>query len=152
MHGLFFLSYALFEIPSNLIMNRVGARMWLARIMVTWGIISSCFIFVHGQTGFYVLRFLLGAAEAGFRTGRGVLPHVLVPPEYRAKSYARFLSAAMLALVTMGPISGWLMTVTNGLAGLAGWRWMFLLEGIPSIVLGMITVFYLKDRPAMRDG
>jgi D-galactonate transporter len=146
--GLFFLSYALFEIPSNLIMNRVGARLWLARIMVTWGIISSCFIFVHGQTSFYVLRFLLGAAEAGFVPGVVFYLTFWFPPEHRAKSYARFLSAAMLALVTMGPISGWLMTITNGLAGLAGWRWMFLLEGGPSVILGIITVFYLKDRPA----
>ncbi|MGA3128316.1 MAG: MFS transporter [Candidatus Korobacteraceae bacterium] len=145
--GLFFLSYALFEIPSNLIMNRVGARLWLARIMVTWGIISSCFIFVHGQTSFYVLRFLLGAAEAGFVPGVVFYLTFWFPPEYRAKSYARFLSAAMLALVTMGPISGWLMTTMNGLAGLAGWRWMFLLEGAPSVILGIVTVFYLKDRP-----
>jgi len=145
--GLFFIGYALFGVPSNLILVRVGARRWLASIMISWGIISACFTFVQGQTSFYVLRFLLGVAEAGLVPGILYYVTFWFPPAHRAKLVARVHSASMFALITMGPVTSWLMTAADGVAGIAGWRWMFLLEGIPSSILGIVTLFYLKDRP-----
>jgi D-galactonate transporter len=144
--GLFFISYALFEVPSNLVLYRVGARFWLARIMVTWGIISAGFAFVQGETSFYVLRFLLGAAEAGFFPGIVYYFAQWFPSEQRAKAYAILVATPMVALIVMGPISGWLLGVMDGVWGIAGWKWMFIIEGIPSIIFGVVTLFYLTDR------
>jgi MFS transporter, ACS family, tartrate transporter len=143
--GLFFISYALFEVPSNLVLYRVGARFWLARIMVTWGIISAAFAFIQGETSFYILRFLLGVAEAGFFPGVVYYFAQWFPSEQRAKAYAILVATPMVALILMGPISGWLLGATDGLLGVAGWRWMFLIEGIPSIIFGVVTFFYLTD-------
>jgi D-galactonate transporter len=145
--GLFFIAYAIFEIPSNLILHRVGARTWIARIMVTWGIVSACFAFIQGAHSFYLLRFLLGAAEAGFVPGIVYYLALWFPPAHRAKAYAIAFAFPLAALIVMGPISSWLMTVTGGLFGISGWRWMFLFEGFPAAILGVITFFYLKDRP-----
>ena len=144
--GLFFVSYALFEVPSNLILYRVGARFWLARIMITWGIISVGFAFVQGETSFYILRFLLGVAEAGFFPGVVYYFAQWFPSEHRAKAYAILVATPMVALIVMGPVSGWLLSATDGLWGIAGWKWMFIIEGVPSIIFGIITVFYLTDR------
>jgi len=145
--GLFFLAYAIFEIPSNLILHRVGARTWIARIMVTWGIVSACFAFIQGAHSFYVLRFLLGAAEAGFVPGIIYFLSLWFPSERRAKAFAIAMSFPMIALIVMGPISTWLMAMTGGLFGISGWRWMFFLEGLPAAILGVVTFFYLKDQP-----
>ncbi len=145
--GLFFISYALFEVPSNMFLHRMGARIWIARIMVTWGIISMGFGFVQGVHSFYILRFLLGAAEAGFFPGIIYYLTLWYPAGHRAKPYAYFLSCSMVALVLMGPLSTWLMTIMAGLGGLAGWRWMFILEGLTAFIMGIVTFFYLKDRP-----
>ena len=145
--GLFFIAYAVFEIPSNLILHRVGARRWLARIMVTWGIISACFSFVQGPHSFYILRFLLGAAEAGFLPGVVYYLTLWFPSQHRIRPFSIFLAFPMLALIFMGPVSSWLMGVSHGLGGISGWRWMFLIEGVPTVILGIIIFFYLEDRP-----
>ena len=145
--GLFFVGYTIFEIPSNLVLNRVGARLWIARIMVTWGAISSCFAFIHGETSFYILRFLLGAAEAGFVPGVVLFLSQWFPPRNRARAFSLFFSCALVAPMIGGPISGWLMSSAHGVAGLAGWRFMFLVEGVPAVLLGVVTFFYLPDTP-----
>ncbi len=144
--GLFFIGYFLFEVPSNLLLERMGARVWLARIMVTWGVISTAMLFVKSVAWFYVLRFLLGAAEAGFFPGVLLYLTWWFPAKERARAVAQFVTAAMLAWVVGGPLSGLLMKL-DGLQGLRGWQWLFLLEGLPSIVLGVVTLRFLPDRP-----
>jgi MFS transporter, ACS family, tartrate transporter len=144
--GIFFIGYFIFEVPSNLILERVGARIWIARILVTWGIISSAMMFVNGRTMFYILRFLLGVAEAGFFPGMILYLTYWFPAEARGRVVARFMTATAIAGVIGGPISGLLLRMT-GTAGLAGWQWLFLIEGIPAIVLGFITLAYLPDGP-----
>jgi ACS family tartrate transporter-like MFS transporter len=145
--GLFFVGYALFEVPSNIILNRIGARIWLSRIMVTWGIISSCFAFINSEASFYVLRFLLGAAEAGFVPGVILYLARWFPHQRRARAFSIFFSCALLAPIIGGPFSGWLMSATHGLGGWPGWRYMFIVEGLPAVILGLLTVFYLPDSP-----
>jgi D-galactonate transporter len=145
--GIFFISYALLEVPSNLILNRVGPRIWLARIMVTWGIISSCFAFVQTEMQFYVLRFLLGAAEAGFVPGIVLYFTYWFPNAHRGKAFAAFFSAAQVSSIIGAPLSGWLIQSTAGIGGYSGWQWMFIIEGLPSVVLGVVILFYLTDRP-----
>src|SRR5262245_29151243 len=144
--GIFFIGYFLFEVPSNLIMERVGARVWMARILVTWGIISSAMMFLNGVRMFYVLRFLLGLAEAGFFPGMILYLTYWFPAEVRGRAVAHFMTATAIAGVIGGPISGILLRM-NGLGGLAGWQWLFLIEGIPAIVLGFVTLAYLPDGP-----
>jgi MFS transporter, ACS family, tartrate transporter len=144
--GIFFIGYFVFEVPSNLIMERIGARIWIARILVTWGIISSAMMFLNGRLMFYVLRFLLGVAEAGFFPGMILYLTYWFPVEARGRAVARFMTATAIAGVIGGPISGLLLTM-NGIAGLAGWQWLFLIEGIPAIVLGFVTLAYLPDGP-----
>ena len=144
--GMFFLSYVLFEIPSNVILARIGARLWIARIMITWGIVSSSMMFVHGPAGFYTLRFLLGAAEAGFFPGLIFYLTQWFPARERARTIAMFMTATLTAGVIGGPISGALLSL-HGVAGLAGWQWLFLLEGAPAIVLGFVVLRVLTDRP-----
>ncbi|MBZ5555879.1 MAG: MFS transporter [Acidobacteriia bacterium] len=143
--GIFFLSYVLFEIPSNVILARVGARLWIARIMITWGLVSSGMMFVHGVTGFYTLRFLLGLAEAGFFPGIIFYFTRWFPPRERARTIATFMTATLTAGVIGAPISGALLSI-HGL-GLAGWQWLFVLEGLPAIVLGFVVLFVLPDGP-----
>jgi D-galactonate transporter len=145
--GLFFVGYTIFEVPSNLVLSQVGARLWIARIMVTWGIISSCFAFIHGETSFYILRFLLGAAEAGFVPGVVLFLSQWFPRQNRARAFSIFFSCALLAPMVGGPLSGWLMSSAHGIGGFPGWRFMFLVEGVPAVILGVITVFYLPDTP-----
>lgn len=144
--GIFFVGYFLFEVPSNLIMERVGARRWIARIMVTWGIISACMMFVHTPLSFYIMRFLLGLAEAGFYPGVLLYLTYWVPAGSRAQILARFLALnAVLGLVG-GPLGG-LFLKLNGLYGLAGWQWLFLLEGLPSALMGLVVLKVLPDGP-----
>ena len=144
--GIFFLGYFLFEVPSNLILNKVGARIWIARVMITWGVVSGCMAFVQGTTSFYALRFLLGVAEAGFFPGIILYLSFWFPGRRRAAVTALFMAAAPLSTALGSPISGALLEM-HGLLGLAGWQWMFLLEAIPALVLGVVTLFYLTDRP-----
>lgn len=144
--GVFFLGYCLFEVPSNLILHRVGARRWIARIMISWGIISAAIMFVRTAPAFYGLRFLLGAAEAGFFPGVVYYLSHWYPEGQRARAIAAFMTAVPVSGVVGGPLSGALLTL-NGLFGLAGWQWLFLVEGIPAILLGFVVLFYLTDRP-----
>lgn len=144
--GVFFLGYCLFEVPSNLILHRVGARRWISRIMISWGIISAAMMFVRTAPTFYALRFLLGAAEAGFFPGVVYYLSHWYPEGQRARAIAAFMTAVPVSGVIGGPLSGALLTL-NGLFGLAGWQWLFLVEGVPAILLGVIVLFYLTDRP-----
>ncbi|WP_170985911.1 MULTISPECIES: MFS transporter [Rhizobium/Agrobacterium group] len=144
--GIFFLGYFLFEVPSNLILNKVGARIWIARVMITWGFISGGMAFVQGIPSFYALRFLLGIAEAGFFPGIILYLSFWFPARRRAAVTAIFMAAAPLSTVLGSPISGALMEM-HGLMGLAGWQWMFLIEAAPAVILGVVVLFYLTDRP-----
>jgi MFS transporter, ACS family, tartrate transporter len=145
--GLFFLSYALLEVPSNLLLVRFGARRWLARIMLTWGLLSAAMMFVKLPMQFYVMRFLLGAAEAGFFPG--VLFYLMhwFPAEHRGRAVSRFYIALPLSSVVMGAVAGSLLQL-HGQFGLAGWQWLFLLEGVPAILLSAVFLFGLPDSPA----
>ena len=144
--GIFFIGYFIFEIPSNMILHRVGARLWIARIMITWGIISGAMIFVDSPTTFYVMRFLLGVAEAGFFPGVILYLTYWYPAHRRGKMTALFMTGVPLSGVIGGPLSGWIMKAMPGVHGLAGWQWMFVLEAIPSLILGVVVIFYLQDR------
>ena len=144
--GIFFLSYVIFEIPSNVILARVGARLWIARIMITWGLVSSGMMFVTGATGFYAMRFLLGAAEAGFFPGIIFYLTHWFPRREQARTVAAFMTAVVVAGIVGGPISGALLSL-HGLWGLEGWRWLFLLEGLPAVLLGIVVLNALTERP-----
>jgi len=144
--GIFFLGYCLFEIPSNIILERVGARFWIARIMVTWGLISAGLMLVRTPLLFYVLRFLLGVAEAGFFPGVIYYLSLWYPTEQRARAIAAFMTAVPVTGLIGGPLSGALLGL-DGVYGLKGWQWLFLLEGLPAIALGISVIFYLDDRP-----
>ena len=144
--GIFFFGYFLFEVPSNLALARVGARIWIARIAVVWGIVSIAMMFVSGPYSFYVMRFLLGAAEAGFFPGIVLYFTYWFPAEERAASLARFSMASMGAGIVGAPLSGVLLSL-KGAAGLDGWQWLFLIEGVPAVVLGVVAFVYLTDRP-----
>lgn len=144
--GLFFISYALFEIPANLILLRLGPRRWMAIIMVAWGIVSSAMALIHSSFGFYLLRFLLGVAEAGFFPGIILCLTRWFPAAHRARAFALFITAAPAAGIIGAPISTLLLRL-DGIAHLAGWKWLFLGEGAPSILLGIATFFVLTDSP-----
>jgi ACS family tartrate transporter-like MFS transporter len=144
--GVFFLGYCLFEVPSNFILHRVGARRWIARIMISWGLIASAMMVVRTPASFYVLRFLLGVAEAGFFPGMIYYLSLWFPRAQRARAIASFMMAIPVAGLVGGPLSGALLGL-NGLYGLAGWQWLFLLEGIPSVLLGLVVLIVLTDRP-----
>jgi MFS family permease len=145
--GLFFVGYFIFEVPSNLILHKFGARVWIARIMIVWGLVSVSFMFIKGVTSFYVLRFLLGAAEAGFFPGVILYITYWYPPAERARMIALFAIGAIVAGVVGSPLSGALLEM-DGIAGLAGWQWLFLLEGLPAVVLGFVVWFWLPNKPA----
>ncbi|WP_433705297.1 MFS transporter [Paraburkholderia sacchari] len=147
--GLFFLLYFLFEVPSNLLLVRVGARLWLARIMITWGLISGATAFVTGPHTFYAVRLLLGLAEAGLFPGVAYFLTLWFPSAYRARVMGYLLVAAPLSSVIGSPISGMLLSLhgLEGLAGLQGWQWMFIVEALPALVLGIVTLQYLKGAP-----
>ncbi|CDY79270.1 Nitrate/nitrite transporter [Caballeronia glathei] len=146
--GVFFVGYLLFEVPSNLILLRVGARRWIARIMITWGLISAAMMFVTTPASFYIMRFMLGVAEAGF------IPAILLyltywfPASRRSKVTALFMTGIPMSGVIGGPLSGWIMNHMNGAHGIAGWQWLFLLEGIPTAILGFVAFFFLNDKVA----
>src|SRR4051812_19631594 len=144
--GIFFVGYFLFEVPSNIILDKVGARIWIARVMITWGIISGAMAFVQGTTSFYVLRFLLGAAEAGFFPGIILCPSYWFPARRRAAVTALFMAAAPLSTALGSPVSGALLGM-HGVLGLGGWQWMFLIEAVPALILGVVVLFYMTDRP-----
>src|SRR5216117_2222949 len=144
--GVFFLGYCLFEVPSNLLLHRVGARRWIARIMITWGAISVAMMFVRSSLTFYVLRFLRGDAEAGFFPGVIYYLSLWYPEAQRARAIAAFMTAVPLSGVIGGPLSGALLSL-NGVLSLAGWQWLFLVEGLPAVLLGVIVLVYLTDRP-----
>lgn len=145
--GIFFLGYFLFEVPSNLILHKVGARIWIARVMISWGLVSGCMALVQGTTSFYLLRFLLGVAEAGFFPGIILYLSYWFPAAKRAQVTAIFMAAAPLSTALGSPVSAALLEM-HGLLGYAGWQWMFVLEAIPALLLGIVVLFFLTDRPA----
>lgn len=144
--GLFFLGYALFEIPSNLMCARFGPRRWIARIMVTWGLLSAGMMLVATPTQFYVLRFMLGVAEAGFYPGVIYYFSGWFPPRWRGRAVSRFYVAGPVTSIVLGVVSVWLLDL-HGLAGLKGWQWLFLVQGLPSVLVGLLLLRYLPDRP-----
>jgi D-galactonate transporter len=143
--GMFFIGYFFFEVPSNLLLHRVGARVWIARIMITWGMVSASFMFIRTPASFYILRFILGIAEAGFFPGIILYLTYWYPAERRARMVALFMAAPPLAGVFGGPLSGWIMQSFAGKGGLPGWQWLFLLEAIPAIIVGFAVLFYLDN-------
>ena len=145
--GIFFLGYILCEVPSNIIMGRVGARLWIARIMITWGILSAMTAFVVGERSFYAVRILLGIAEAGFFPGMVVYLTLWFPRADRARMFALFNMAVPLSSVIGSPISALILTYLDRAGGLAGWQWLFILEALPAIVMGVVVLTMLPDRP-----
>lgn len=144
--SLFFVSYFLLEVPSNLAMQKYGARIWIARIMITWGLISAGTAFVQGANSLYVMRFLLGAAEAGFFPGVLLYLTYWLPSAYRARMVAIFMVAIPAANFIGSPLSGLLLSL-DGWMGMRGWHWLFILEGVPAVLLGLACLFVLTDRP-----
>jgi MFS transporter, ACS family, tartrate transporter len=144
--GIFFLAYCLFELPSNLALYRFGARLWIARIMITWGLLSVAMAFIGGVWSFYIMRFLLGVAEAGFFPGIAFYLAAWFPAQYRARILAGFLVGIPFSTVIGAPVSGLLLEL-DGLWGLAGWKWLFILEGIPAVIFGVVVARVLADRP-----
>ena len=145
--GIFFIGYFIFEVPSNVILERVGAKMWIARIMITWGIISSAFMFVQNEFWFYTLRFLLGVAEAGFFPGIILYMTYWFPSSRRARMTALFMTAIAISNVVGSPVSGAIMQYMDMVNGWRGWQWLFLLEGIPSVIIGVMVIWLLPNRP-----
>jgi len=144
--GIFFLCYFLFEIPSNFALARVGARIWIARIAILWGLVSVSMLLISGPRSFYAMRFLLGAAEAGFFPGIVLYFTYWFPAPERARALAQFSTASMAAGIVGAPLSGALLSL-RGAAGLDGWQWLFLVEGVPAMVLGVVALWYLTDGP-----
>jgi ACS family tartrate transporter-like MFS transporter len=145
--GAFYIGYLIFEVPSNLILVRVGARVWIARILMSWGLISACMMFVTGPWSFYILRVLLGIAEAGFFPGVIFYLSQWFPARARARVVASFMTGGVIASMVGNPLSGVILDYMNGIAGLWGWQWVFLLEGVPAVALGFVTLRWLTDRP-----
>jgi MFS family permease len=143
--GIFFIGYFFFEVPSNVLLKRLGARLWIARIMVTWGLISACMMFVRGQWSFYAMRFILGLAEAGFFPGVIFYLTLWYPSRLRSTRTAWFVAAIAASGVIGNPISGWVMDSLGGAMGLAGWQWLFIVQGIPSVIVGIWVTFYLNS-------
>jgi ACS family tartrate transporter-like MFS transporter len=145
--GIFFIGYFLLEIPSNLALHRFGARKWMARIMISWGLISACTMFVQGPLSFYAVRFLLGIAEAGFFPGMILYLSYWYPARERARAVGVFMSAIAISYAIGAPISGGIMSVFGGVAGLEDWQWLFVIEAIPAIVAGILVFWKLPDGP-----
>ncbi len=143
--GIFFIGYFFFEVPSNVLLKKFGARMWIARIMITWGVVSACMMFVKDEWTFYVMRFILGIAEAGFFPGVIFYLTLWYPSKLRSSRTAWFVAAIAVAGVIGNPISGWIMDMFSGAMGLTGWQWLFLGEGIPSIIVGFWVISYLDS-------
>jgi MFS family permease len=146
-YGIFYVGYIAFEVPSNLLMRRLGARIWIARIMISWGIVSAATMLARDVYSFYLLRILLGVAEAGFFPGIILYLSYWFPDRRRGEMTAFFMLAIGLSSVIGYPISGWILDHLDEVAGLHGWQWLFLLEGIPSVVLGVVVFFFLTDSP-----
>ena len=144
--GIFFIAYFIFEVPSNLALDRVGARLWIARIMFTWGLVAGAEAFVAGKTSLYVVRLLLGIAEAGFFPGIIFFLTLWFPAAYRARIIGLFMFAIPISTVIGAPISGALLNL-DGWMGLKGWQWMFIIEAVPALVMSVFVFFYLTDRP-----
>ena len=143
--GIFFIGYFLFEVPSNLLLHKLGARRWIARILISWGLISGCMMFVQTPMMFYVLRFLLGLAEAGFFPGIILYLTYWYPSARRSQVTSLFMTGIPMAGVIGGPLSGWILASFNGAYGLAGWKWLFLIEALPSVALGFVVMYFLDD-------
>jgi len=148
--GIFFLGYALCDLPSSLILRRVGARIWIARIMISWGLVSACMVWVGSSRSFYLLRFLLGVAEAGFVPGMLLYLTFWFPSHERARAVAKFMTATSLAGVVGAPLSSALLKL-NGVAALSGWQWLFLFEGVLTVLVGISVLFVLKDGPDLAE-
>ena len=146
--GIFFLGYFLFEVPANMILQRIGARLWIGPIMIAWGVVSSCTLFVKGASSYYALRFLLGIVESGFFPGVILYLTYWYTSKHRAKMVAIFMSAVPVSGVIAGPISGWILDRMKDVGHLSSWQWLFVVEGIPSLVVGLITLYFLTDNPA----
>ncbi len=144
--GVFFFGYFLFEVPSNVALDKVGARLWIARVMITWGFCSGAFAFIKGETSFYVLRFLLGAAEAGFFPGIILYLTHWFPVRHRAGVVSLFMAAAPVSVMLGSPLSSVTLGL-DGILGLRGWQWMFIVEAVPAVLLGIVVLFYMTDRP-----
>ncbi|GGF34024.1 MFS transporter [Aliidongia dinghuensis] len=144
--GIFFIGYFLFEVPSNILLDKFGARRWIARIMLTWGLISGATAFIQGETSFYVIRFLLGVAEAGFFPGIILYLTYWFPAAYRARIVGWFMVAIPVSSVIGAPVSQWVLSM-DGAAGLAGWQWLFLIEAAPSVLLAFVVLGFLTDKP-----
>jgi MFS family permease len=145
--GIFFFGYFIFEVPSNLILERIGARLWIARIMLTWGLISAGMAFITGETSFIVMRFLLGVAEAGFFPGMILYLTYWYPAPYRARVIAGFMLAIPVSIAIGAPLSTTILGL-DGLLGLKGWQWLFIIEGAPAVVLSAVVLGFMTDRPA----
>ncbi len=144
--GIFFFGYFLFEVPSNIFLEKFGARKWIARIMITWGIVSVAMALTKGETSFYILRFILGAAEAGFFPGIILYLTYWFPTVHRARIVASFMFGIPVCVIFGAPLSSLLLEM-NGIGGLAGWQWLFIIEGLPAVILGFVTLNYLTDKP-----
>ena len=145
--SVFFIGYFLFEVPSNILLHRFGARRWIARIMISWGVVSVLMFMTRGPVSFYALRFLLGVAEAGLVPGVILYLTYWFPAERRARIVAMFYTAVAVSGIVGGPLSGWLMQTLNGTNGMSGWQWLFIVEGLPSLVLGFVVWRYLDESP-----
>lgn len=145
--GVFFVAYALFEVPANAMLSRIGARLWIGIIMIAWGIASCGMAFIHGETSFYVLRFVVGAAEAGFMPGVIAYLATWFPVRYRSRANAGVVVATALASAIGSPVSGFLLHWTDGVLGMSGWRWMFVYEAVPAVLLGFVVFWWLTDTP-----
>jgi ACS family tartrate transporter-like MFS transporter len=144
--GIFFAGYILFEVPSNLALHKFGARVWIARIMISWGLVATAMALVFDETSFYALRLLLGIAEAGFFPGIILYLTYWFPARELARIVSLFMAAIPIATVFGGPLSGALLEM-HGIMGLAGWQWLFIIEGLPAVILGIVVLFFLDDRP-----
>ena len=133
--GIFFFGYFIFEVPSNIFLHKVGARKWIFRIMISWGVLSGCMMFVTSATSFYIMRFLLGVAEAGFFPGIILYLTYWFPAQRRGRATSMFLTAIAFAGIVGGPVSGWIMKSMDGSYGLQGWQWLFLIEALPRLLL-----------------
>ncbi|MDQ2775538.1 MAG: MFS transporter [Acidobacteriota bacterium] len=145
--GIFFIGYFFFEVPCNMALQRIGAKYWLGPIMIVWGFVSACTMFIHTAHEFYAVRFLLGVVESGFFPGVILYLTFWYPSKYRAKVIAAFMTAIPLSGVIGGPISGLILEKATSLGGLRGWQWLYIFEAVPSLLAGIVTMFFLQDRP-----
>lgn len=146
--GIFFIGYFLFEVPANMMLQRIGARLWIGPIMMAWGVVSACTLFVQGTASFYALRFVLGIIESGFFPGVILYLTYWYTQKRRARMVALFMSAVPISGMLAGPLSGWILAKMSGAGGMEPWQWLFLLEGIPSIFVGAATLIFLTDKPS----